>query len=81
MKKYWLRGGIIGGVFGIIPPIAVSIKFLPNLWYSQESFALFVGFVLPLLLIQLIIFVMPGIIIGAFFGWLYGKIKNRNKIN
>ncbi len=86
-KRYWLRGGIIyiilylisylgTGVPGIgfimlIPLLILGIPLVP-----VELLALYIPIPLIINLLAVVALFFPGMIIG----YLYGKIKNRNKI-
>ncbi|MFA6404409.1 MAG: hypothetical protein WCW03_00145 [Candidatus Paceibacterota bacterium] len=65
-KRYWLRGGIIGVIVDVLFLIFGLIS------SSQEGYSIIFHWVL----IALVILIPTG----AFFGWTYGKIKNRNKV-
>ena len=90
-KRYWLRGllifGSVGFLFtlksigansilcispncGISDQLLIGIRSLPIFFTTAGSF--------PIYLIAFYV-IMPGLV-GALLGWLYGKIKNRNKI-
>ena len=102
MKRYWLRGGIIGALilviifvvslivcpYDLIPGEPVSALCgafwipiaYPWGWYMSAVFFLelegtflfvFLGLIFPLAFCALT---------GALIGWIYGKIKSRNKI-
>jgi len=84
-KRYWLRGGVVGGVIGIL-------IFAIN-YFLKESF--FMIFVAPIGLILMLFgdlnkenFILGGIIaillififyflLGTIIGYIYGKIKQR----
>jgi hypothetical protein len=105
-KRYWLRGLVIGLIFGILVTYAhenvyefanflhmdfgdvlareshplynyytnfiqrlYSIAFLP--WFFLGIFTMFVQYYLPPITYS---------ILGVLIGWIYGKIKNRNKV-
>lgn len=90
-KRYWLRGLIIVSLVGFFLVLntigATQCVFGANcdvfsrLWIGIRWFPIYLvdG---SSTAIQLITFyvVIPGLI-GAFLGWFYGKIKNRNKVN
>jgi hypothetical protein len=85
-KRYWLRGGIIisvlylvlavAAIFGSHPNAAAvnSINmispaqyFIPYNILGNMPLVFFIGFFF-------------WFVIGVVLGWLYGKIKNRNKV-
>ncbi len=89
-KKYWLRGGTVGLIISIIILILIllspvycvglsvdgtgctSPQGIEAIIYNINLMANYLG--------QLLFyFVILPILICIFFGWLYGKIKNRNK--
>lgn len=92
--SYWLKGGLIlsiialvfrltGGMFELFPSSNPLEKFL-----GSASFFFGYPFGIPLanlfntgiVIIDITIFLGIYFIIGAFIGWIYGKIKNR-KLN
>lgn len=85
-KKYWLRGGVTGVILAlcavILPyvfqciddPICNAAEFINDF----GGLADWLGPGLSLLF--LLLNVLPGFLLGTLLGWLYGKIKNRNKI-
>ena len=62
-KRYWLRGWVI--ITSV--PLLYQIFMLP----FSESYNLNIS--------KILLYILPYFIIGMFFGWIYGKIKNRNK--
>ena len=85
-KRYWLRGGVVGGITAILVYI---IMLLRNTNVGGDIF----GFLDPVLFfillfffeiplpeyLNIIIFVLFLFIIGAIIGWIYRKIKNRGE--
>ncbi len=80
-KRYWLKGGIIGALIWIV---AMLVKGIPLLIIFILSFPILA---LPFVnygdstqdpLINAITLTVYGFLFGAFIGWIYGKIKNRN---
>ena len=63
---YWLIPSIIGGI-----PLSALFHWLSSGIYSGIYSEGLTGFTLP---------IITYFILGAILGWLYGKIKNRNKI-
>ncbi len=74
-KRYWLRGGILASVlFGSI--FTILVLFVGNSFDLRYK----PGYEPTHHFIRSILFVtFFGFIIGVLFGWIYGKIKNRNK--
>ncbi len=88
-KKYWLRGGIVGGAVGLLllfisisvdNPQGVSLFILEFFRSTIFKIYLFLSlggmaalFWMPLM------YVLFGLMIGIIIGWIYGEIKNRNK--
>lgn len=72
-KRYWLRGGIIGLFLSLIFWVVASFSFYFIEKHSLDSLEFLVA-------VCLIIF-WSGVlfICGAFIGWLYGKIKIKNR--
>ena len=78
---YWLKGGIIGGISGILLAILGQHFVLIR---SASFLALILIYVFPvghyfspiIILIGLINFI-TYMILGALIGYIYGKIKNR----
>ena len=65
-KRYWLRGGMYG--------LAISVVlFLITVSVSDQGLQFLILLALPIVAVFLIV-------LGLVIGWLYGKIKNRNKI-
>lgn len=87
-KKYWLWIGIIGAIISV--PIyflkgtdgnladAINYFYLPTTMYVLSGPGMILG--TRLILGQIIVVALNGFAYGALIGWLYGKIKNRNKI-
>jgi len=88
-KRYWLRGGFL--ILGVALILYSTGVFFNNAIFEFFLFpgALlyddFLEFFLPTSLdvFLLYLFIINSLIyfaFGAFLGWLYGKIKNRNKV-
>jgi hypothetical protein len=71
-KRYWLRGLVIGIVVYVL---VVVYYFVINLPGELEQPWPFFATKIALL------FLSPAIPLGLLIGWLYGKIKIKNKIN
>ena len=69
-KRYWLRGLITGLIIYLL---AVLIVYLTNI---ESAFG-------PVWQTEMMaVYVLPIIpFISLFVGWLYGKIKNRNRLS
>jgi hypothetical protein len=90
-KRYWLRGGLFGLVIGILYSFVLAYSFSLNDFFNQITYILFkVDFLNYLffgscrgLSCLLTIFTGPlsFMVEGVVIGFLYGKIKNRNKIS
>ncbi|OGI99689.1 hypothetical protein A3H53_00930 [Candidatus Nomurabacteria bacterium RIFCSPLOWO2_02_FULL_40_10] len=90
-KRYWLRGGIAGLIFVILSSFfmlanrdfAESLVLSPPIiWLnSMISYSLYFifGLKMPSFLTSYILWI-DYFTIGVILGWLYGKIKNRNKV-
>ncbi len=91
-KRYWLRGGIIILVLSLLTQL---LTFIPqgdlNLFYALtngialEGLSLFyyTGYNVGYITHPVIVIITSSIIyfcIGIIFGWIYGEIKNRNKV-
>jgi membrane-associated HD superfamily phosphohydrolase len=91
-KKYWLRGLTIGIIITGISLILLGIVNLSAdaLKGSTEwiSWVLVVPSLIPMIILSFVIgwghTIIGSIItyplLGLIIGWIYGKIKNRNKI-
>ncbi len=107
-KRYWLRGGIIAFVVGLLAvvllpkicpyitfdlhgsdagtPICNSIwpfTFIPILLVAIIAFSVGSFLNLPESSFSFLLgctFIIIFTLLGMLIGWLYGKIKNRNKI-
>jgi uncharacterized membrane protein len=69
-KRYWLRGGLIGLVIGILQFITLYSILISQPHHNYEY------------KMGLYLFPLFGIIIiflGIIIGFIYGKIKNRRK--
>jgi len=92
-KRYWLRGGVTGlGIFIVFSILSLLIDkiFGPGDYgitlneilvyfpfgYIYESLTNKIFPMLLIFVINLLIFSAVGVLIG----WLYGKIKDRNKV-
>ena len=75
-KRYWLKGGVVGSIVGIL------IILLIQLTAHQSGYDIqFQGkYLVSLLTVALGGPIIGGFVIGSIAGWLYGKIKNRNKV-
>lgn len=71
-KEYWLKGGIIGFILSVI---YVFLSSFGNFISVDGSINGFIGDLLLMFLVMIPFGFLPGVIIG----WIYGKIKNRNK--
>ena len=72
---YWLKGGIIGLIVGLITLISkliLSFMFIDD----TGNAPIYTLGIKSFLLSQLLGF-LGTIIIGLVIGWVYGKIKNR----
>jgi ABC-type polysaccharide/polyol phosphate export permease len=67
-KKYWLRG-LIAAVVGYVLSFLILYICLTALAGKDGSYAF--GLVLPILAV----YFSPVILLGLFFGWIYGKIN------
>ena len=87
-KRYWLKGLIAGVIFGILVTYVhenVSelglrgyVNFIQMLYVIGLTPWSFLG-----ILIMIFQFYLPPItygVLGSLLGWLYGKIKNKNKV-
>lgn len=83
-KKYWLRGGIIAILVVLIACLEyvmrislLNILALPLLIWPDSNFLLYAISLGGHVNTSLVFLFLLYFIIGSFFGWLYGKIKNR----
>ncbi len=86
-KPYWLKGGIIGTISSLLIEIVLIItdtspSFLPGsiiliglLGLPWSFFMFYIGAYFLILIAPL----LNGFIIGVFVGWIYKKIKSKNK--
>ena len=65
-KRYWLRGLYFGITIYAIALAIVGVDSSGN--DSGNTWLVFAG-----------MYFLPIIFVGLLIGWLYGKIKNRNK--
>ena len=65
-KRYWLRGLYFGITIYAIELAIVGVDSSGN--DSGNTWLVFAG-----------MYFLPIIFVGLLIGWLYGKIKNRNK--
>jgi len=77
-KRYWLRGGVTGLVLFCLVFVFMSLKNTGKISVS-DAFSCSSGHG-PCLVIINYGLVFFFILVGSFLGWLYGKIKNRNKM-
>lgn len=84
--SYWLKGGIISGIFGLIVGLlALFLRDIFNNSFLQvlnlPSFAISFALCYENLVCSNIIYVISSFIVlfllGALIGYTYGKIKNR----
>ena len=87
-KRYWLRGGVTLGLLDLVL-VFLNIAFNPasglilalNIVQGPFSYLLYPILNLDKMRGNIPILVVGGLIcwfiIGAIFGWLYGRIKNR----
>ncbi|OGI95724.1 hypothetical protein A2917_00170 [Candidatus Nomurabacteria bacterium RIFCSPLOWO2_01_FULL_42_17] len=85
--KYWLWIGLMCGIISV--PIylfkgtdgnladAINYFYLPTTMYVLSGPGMILG-TMPILG-QIIVVILNGFAYGALIGWIYGKIKNRNK--
>ena len=93
-KKYWLRGGIllliIGIVINFVELFVLNTGTCLNLSTlgGDDTYGtglpiwchiLSPGAYLPIPFIGLIIFLVVWFFYGTILGWIYGKIKNKNQ--
>jgi len=82
-NKYWLIGGITGSLLVILNVVligpfgplryllAIPINLLEKVYFLSSS---------PPGSVLLVGYVLTGFICGAMVGFIYGKVKNRNKL-
>ena len=83
-KRYWLRGGILGFSIGIVLWIYKYIYYVEPRCDFLVDYKFFTNYEVTLSGCNFLlktdfyksVFVL--FVLGALFGWLYGKIKNRN---
>jgi hypothetical protein len=95
-ETYWFKGGkialvvmvfaaIIGSIStsgeGVASGLGLFIPILPVLWVSRLFFNSYNFDFTEHLGLFLILILAFWFAVGAIIGWLYGKFKNRNKIN
>ena len=88
-KRYWLRGGIIGLIIGVVVDLwfASSMRCISSYLNADGTMGSMCPGKLDLFLTSLkvdtiyyILTLFVIILVGLLLGWLYGKIKNRNKL-
>lgn len=75
-KRYWLRGGVVGLIIGILIVLYIQFTAQPSGYVAELPFKYMW---LPLL----ITFGGPtvgGFAVGSLCGWIYGKIKNKSRV-
>lgn len=85
-KKYWLRGGVIGIIVGflllktpLIYLISYPISFIVKLAINNFDFLLNGnGFIFYTAVITYSTVFIGMFFVGSIFGWIYGKLKNRD---
>ena len=91
-KRYWLRGGIgLLLLYGLLTAILYPFGTGQGEWLPYWSIPSVIGGI-PLFALfhrfgyfidsigSIIAPIITYFILGAILGWLYGKIKNRNKV-
>ena len=92
-KRYWLRGGLIGLVVGIVATIAIIPltysaegsdqipAWLDAFFYMSMWLADFTDKLLPYFMDGAVVVLIPitYFLYGAIIGWIYGKMKNRGE--
>jgi len=88
-KRYWLRGLLAGLMIPIFLQIIVNI--FGGLgcmgFFSGVSTSVFSSFMCPLLEWKIVYYIVAleffplWLISGLILGWIYGKIKNKQKID
>ena len=76
--KYWLWGGIGGlcvGVIFLFNYISTLIRFIYSIGSGISAYGIFI-ILLSILMVSVVTFLL-----GVFIGWIYGKIRNHNKIS
>ena len=76
-KRYWLRGGISGLIAVIVVILFIQITARPS-GYEVDFQGIYL---VRLILIGFGVPLVGGFIVGSAIGWIYGKIKNRNKVS
>lgn len=93
-RKYWLRGGAIATIIVIVISLLgilirpFGIILIPGILTNILIDELLIGGTMKnptfpegtLIVFSVIFSILIYFTIGAFFGWIYGKIKNRNKV-
>jgi len=91
-KRYWLKGGFIG--FSIMVLGYCVVMFVPPLYYFFHIGGLLSDPIFMMLncspinygnntcelLADVSSYIILYPVMGAIIGWLYGKVKNRNKV-
>jgi hypothetical protein len=72
-KRYWLRGGLTGF---LIPFISIALFTFTDSINTGDSFWSELGYAYAFMGTPIITITVS---LGIILGWLYGKIKNRNK--
>ena len=90
-KKYWLRGGLTGAVLACVVVFLFYSSWVdslvPDIYNGTRDNVFLIIFLLtPIFLfgksLAFMYVVGPGVwfILGSVLGWIYGKIKNMNKV-
>lgn len=83
-NQYWAKGFVYSFFFGSI--LSVLLWFFINPLGYMSSTPFREGFMLPAgvfpisLLILTILFILSISLVGMLVGWIYGRIKNNNKV-
>lgn len=86
-KKYWLRGGIWGIIIWIFLIFIQTFTFKLNFgivvaqnWWNYALWSMGIDRIGGGSLESWVLIPLAYLFAGIFLGWLYGKIKNRNKV-
>lgn len=84
-KKYWLKGGILGGLTGLLIWL-YDYDFLLNMGGPNTPISNFIRSMFNIIpwsggaaFFPLYILIPIGGLLGIILGWLYGKLKNKLK--